>query len=76
MSREVGEFTDRERDILRLVGRDKRTAPQVAERLDLSVRTVHSYVQDLAKNLPGEAKPRYRIMLYVDGLDDETVDRL
>lgn len=67
---ELEDFTDRERDILRLVGREKKTAAQVAERLDLSVRTVHNYVYDLAQQLPGDAMPRYRIMQFVDRLDE------
>lgn len=63
------EFTPRERDILRLVGREKMTAPQAAERLDLSRRTIHTYVYELSQRLPGDGKPRYRIMRFVDRLD-------
>lgn len=65
------EFTPRERDILRLVGREKMTAPQAAEELDLSRRTIHTYVYELSQRLPGEEKPRYRIMRFVDRLDDD-----
>lgn len=73
---ELDDFNSRERDILRLIGREKRTAPQAAEELNLSVRTVHNYTYELAQKLPGDTKPRYRLMLFVDDLDEEDRRRI
>lgn len=36
----------------------------IAKRLGLSVKTVQNHIQEVAKRMPGEGKPRHRLTVW------------
>lgn len=62
------DLTPREKDIVREVARGS-TCPEIADRLGLSPHTVRTYVQNVAKKLPGRGQPMQKIMRYGTRVD-------
>jgi DNA-binding NarL/FixJ family response regulator len=64
------ELTTRQAQVVERVARglpDK----EIAERLDISVRTVQRHVQDAAARIPGHGRPRHRLTLFFLSIEDD-----
>lgn len=60
----VAPLTPRERQVVALV-RNGQTYPQIAGSLGISVRTVHAHSRSISKKLPGPARPRWKMLVYL-----------
>jgi len=66
-------LTRREIQVCELVGAGY-TCPEIAEQLDISVRTVEAHVRNAARQIPGRGGPMTRILKAFSGPDPDEAE--
>lgn len=63
-------LTERQRQIAELVAQDKSTKA-ISRETGLAVQTVHNHIWSAAQRIPGDGRPRYKILVWFLGAQED-----
>lgn len=63
-------LTDRQFEVAQRVAEGK-SAKRIARELDVSVGTVRAHIRDAAERIPGDGRPRWKLLVFVLSGDEE-----